>query len=282
MDIEEFYDENPARRSSAEFEYGSDWSDATGARWALSWVQATGEVYVMNEAVEPIITDMFGDEHVQRMPTKLLTVLVLGVVETRGQLDQILAGWSDAMATPDSLAWVRDRLDHGPPTGQPDTPSFDLPYEVGGDNDPSSVVITTAIKALHVHVPRSETSKLVAYQEQALVAGSEPTAEWHRAYACARWAERLVATPEHGHLAADAAKAIEIVRELGVTFGAEIRDLEYLPFGKSVSPHFQIELAWVHEAVHVAARVAEKIGWNNVPWEALIEEMLAVPAAPKH
>ena len=32
---------------------------------------------------------------------------------------------------------------------------------------------------------------------------------------------------------------------------AEVRDLEFLPFGKSVSPRFQVELAWVLEAVHV-------------------------------
>jgi hypothetical protein len=281
VDIEEFYDENPARRASAEFEYGSDWSDATGARWALSWVKATGELYVMTEAVEPIITDMFGDEHLQRMPTKLLTVLVLGVVDTRARLDQVLAGWSNAMATPESLAWVRDRIAHGAPTGQQDTVSLDIAYELGGDDDSSSVVITTAIKALHEKVPPSEAPKLVAYQERALVAGSDPTAEWHRAYACARWAEQMVATPAHRHLTGDAAKAIEIVRELGVTFGAEVRDLEYLPFGKGVSPHFQIELAWIYEAVHVAARVGEKIGWGAVPWDALVESMLAIPAAPK-
>jgi hypothetical protein len=276
VDIEEFYDENPVRRASEEFEYGSDWSDATGVRWALSWVKATGELHAMAEAAEPIVTDMFGDEHLQRMPTNLLTVLVLGVVDTRPRLDQILSGWANAMATADSLAWVRDRLAHGPPTGQHDAASADIAFEISGDDDRASVVILTAITALHEKVPPSETAKLVGYQQQALIAGSDPTAEWHRAYACARWADQIVAMPTHHHLAADAARALEIVRELGVTFGAEVRDLEYLPFGKAVSPHFQIELTWVYEAVHVAAKVAEKIGWDALGWEQLVQSMLDI------
>ena len=276
VDIEQFYDKNPARRASEEFEYGSDWSDAAGLRWGLSWVKATGELYAMTEAAEPIVTDPFGDEHLQRMPTKLLTVRVLGVVDTRARLDQILSGWANAMGMADGLAWVRDRLAHGPPAGSQDAASADIAVEVPGDDDRTSAVILTAIKALHQKVPPSETPKLVGYQEQALIAGSDPTMEWHRAYACARWAEQIVGLPAHHHLAADAAKALEIVREVGVTFGSEVRDLEYLPLGKAVSPHFQTELAWVYEAVHVAAKVAEKIGWDAVGWEQLVQNMLDI------
>ena len=266
----------PTRRASEEFEYGSDWSDAAGVRWGLSWVKATGELYAMTEPREPIVRDPFGDEYLQRMPTKLVTVRVLGVVETRPRLDQILSGWTNAMGTADSLAWVRDRVAHGPPAGSQDAASADMAVDVPGDDDRASAVILTAIKALHEKVPPSETPKLVAYQEQALVAGSDPTMEWHRAYACARWAEQIVAKPAHRHLAADAAKALEIVREVGVTFGSEVRDLEYLPSGKAVSPHLQTELAWVYEAVHVAANVAEKIGWDAVGWEQLVQSMLDI------
>ena len=280
MDIEEFYDENPARRGSEEFEYGSDWSDANGARLELSWVESTGELYTMMEPVEPIISDMFGDEHLQSMPTRLLVVEVLGVVAPRRQLDVLLHGWADAMGQADSLSWVRDRLAHGPATpGLEDAESSDVAFEVGAGDDRSSVIVSSAIKALHKVLPSSETSKLVAYHEQALTVGADPKAEWHRAYACARWAEEIVAIPAHHHLAADAARALEVVREIGVTLGAEIRDIEYLPFGKSVSPRFQTELAWVYEAVHVAEKAAEKNGWDAIPWEQLLQNMLDIPAS---
>ena len=278
MDVEEFYDENPARRGSEEFEYGSDWSDANGARLELSWVEATGELYTMMEPSEPIITDMFGDQHLQAMPSKLLVVEVVGVVATRPELDVLLRGWTNAMGKPNSLSWVRDRLADGPATsGADDSVSPDIAFEVGGGDGRSSVIVSSAIKALHEVLPSAETPKLVAFHEQALTAGADPKAEWHRAYACARWADQIVALPAHHHLGADAARALEIVREVGVTIGAEIRDIEYLPFGRSVSPQFQTELAWVYEAVHVAEKAAEKSGWDAVPWEQLLHNMLDIP-----
>jgi hypothetical protein len=110
MDIEEFYDANPARRSSEEFGYGRDWSDADGGRCELLWIQATGELYMMREPAEPIMEDPFGDAFVAPMPANILTVDVLAEVKTRAEVDQLLEGWETAMATPNSLAWVRDRL----------------------------------------------------------------------------------------------------------------------------------------------------------------------------
>ena len=42
MDIETFYEQNEARRESAEFEFGSEWTDASDNEYELSWVEATG------------------------------------------------------------------------------------------------------------------------------------------------------------------------------------------------------------------------------------------------
>ena len=47
MDLETFYESNEARRESAEFEYGDDWTDGAGNHYELSWVEATGELYLM-------------------------------------------------------------------------------------------------------------------------------------------------------------------------------------------------------------------------------------------
>jgi hypothetical protein len=110
MDIEEFYDADPRRRSSDETEFGREWSDANGLRTELSWVADTGELYAMAEPSEPVIMDPVGDTVVPQLDVKLVTVEVLGVVPDREVLDRLLAGWEDEMGKPKSLQWVRERL----------------------------------------------------------------------------------------------------------------------------------------------------------------------------
>jgi hypothetical protein len=110
MDIEEFYDANPVRRSSEEFEFGRDWSDAQGNRAEISWIRDTGELYVMTAPVEPIVSDPVGDEFVQPLPTEAVGVAVLQVIPTLERVEELLTGWAAAMSQPQSLDWVRDRL----------------------------------------------------------------------------------------------------------------------------------------------------------------------------
>jgi hypothetical protein len=281
MDIEAFYDENPARRASEEFEFGRDWSDATGARCEVSWVRDTGELYVMVEPSEPIIPDGLGDEFLQRMPTELLTVDLLGVVPTRDALDQTLAGWPSAMPKPNSVAWIRERLAAGPSasTGGHPTAEREEPAELPGASDTSSFMVSTLIESLRNSLPESELAKLVPYERQAIQAGSDRTAEWHRAFACARWTEEIVALPAHHQLGSEARKAVQIVKEVADTAGWEMINLGRLPLGIGVSPRFEAELTWVTEAVHVAERVADTVGWQAVPWEKLLQDVLNVPAA---
>ncbi len=110
MDIEEFYDENPARRTSEEFEFGRDWHDADGNRAEVSWVQDTGELYCMREPTEPIEIDTLGGEYLHPLPEKELVVEVLGNLPTLEAVESALSGWSDAMNDPNSLAWLQARV----------------------------------------------------------------------------------------------------------------------------------------------------------------------------
>jgi hypothetical protein len=114
MDIEEFYDADPRRRQSAEVEFGRDWSDDTGGRSEVSWVADTGELYLMNEPIEPLYSDGLGDVEVQHVKAEDMTVEILTVVPTRDALDAMLDGWQDAMPEPNSVAWVRERVLHPP------------------------------------------------------------------------------------------------------------------------------------------------------------------------
>jgi hypothetical protein len=116
VDIEEFYDADPRRRSSAEVELGEDWHDAHGVRYELSWVEDTGELYVMREPVPGGWVTPFGGIHVfgahsvDEQEVEGMTVAVVGTVGTRREVDRILSGWEGAMPASDSVAWLVGRL----------------------------------------------------------------------------------------------------------------------------------------------------------------------------
>jgi hypothetical protein len=98
MDIEEFYDQDSRRRASDETEFGREWSE-NDLRFEVSWVADTGELYVMAEPSSR-----------REISTESVTVEVLGVITGRDAINSVLAGWREAMAKPDSLAWVRGRV----------------------------------------------------------------------------------------------------------------------------------------------------------------------------
>ena len=111
MDIEEFYSADERRRQSAEVEFGTNWFDAKGNRYELSWVEDTGELYVMLELLPEVDTwTPFGDVEVENMPVDRVLVVVVGHVPTLQQVESILAGWPDQMAKPDGISWVAERL----------------------------------------------------------------------------------------------------------------------------------------------------------------------------
>jgi hypothetical protein len=121
MDIETFYEADERRRRSEEIELGTDWYDAAGARYEVSWVCDTGELYVMREPLVPLVDDPFGDIFRGRLPTDELTVAVVAWIADRARLEAILTGWPDEMAKPDGISWLAERLRQaGVPRQAPD------------------------------------------------------------------------------------------------------------------------------------------------------------------
>ena len=110
MDTEAFYEQNEARRESAEFEFGSEWTDASDNEYELSWVEATGELYLMVEPEADVNEDMFGDFMVSDEAVNDLTVVVIGKVPSLAGLEDQLLGWEDAMLEENSLAWLYERF----------------------------------------------------------------------------------------------------------------------------------------------------------------------------
>ena len=110
MDIEAFYEQNEARRESAEFEFGSEWTAASDNEYELSWVEATGELYLMVEPEAIVNEDIFGDFLVSDEAINALTVVVIGKVASLAGLEDQLRGWEDAMLEENSLAWLYERF----------------------------------------------------------------------------------------------------------------------------------------------------------------------------
>jgi hypothetical protein len=112
MDIEQFYDDDERRRASAEIEFGGEWLDHAGVRFSLSWVEDTGELYVMREPAAPEWEDPFGGihVHVKDAPTSGMEVVVLGVVGDRAAVEHALTGWEQEVGKPGSVHWLRDHL----------------------------------------------------------------------------------------------------------------------------------------------------------------------------
>jgi hypothetical protein len=64
----------------------------------------------MREPAPRIAEDLFGDEFSGSLPLDAVTVAVVGWVPTRDRLEEVLAGWQDAMTGAESLSWLATRL----------------------------------------------------------------------------------------------------------------------------------------------------------------------------
>ncbi|MBF6557018.1 MAG: hypothetical protein IVW52_12785 [Acidimicrobiales bacterium] len=123
MDIEEFYSTDERRRQSAEVELGTNWFDAKGNRYELSWVEDTGELYTMLELIpEADSFTPFGDIEVENLPVDRVLVMVVGHIPTLEGVEDILSGWPQQMTQPDGISWVAERLrENGVPAAAPPT-----------------------------------------------------------------------------------------------------------------------------------------------------------------
>lgn len=116
VDIEEFYDADPRRRRSAEVELGEDWHDSHGVRYELSWVEDTGELYVMREPAPSGWATPFGGIHARgahstdEQEVEGMVIDVVASIPSRQRLDEVLAGWEDAESSPDGIGWLVERL----------------------------------------------------------------------------------------------------------------------------------------------------------------------------
>jgi hypothetical protein len=133
-------------------------------------------------------------------------------------------------------------------------------------------------------LPEEEQEKLDGYAEQA--ATTTPKGDYHRARYCLRWAVHTAESPEHSHLSGLATRLKEKHKAwqdvwLGAWFGSEVevghgQAAREIPKDQKIGPGEDIELLWVEEATDVAKSAAEKSGWDAVPWEELLQQILKI------
>ena len=96
-------------------------------------MQDTGELYVMREPVPQVWEDPFGDALITEASVDNFTVSVVGLIPTHDKLEDVLAGWQDAIAAANGIEWLASRLrergisasgpaDAVPPGGEPGSP----------------------------------------------------------------------------------------------------------------------------------------------------------------
>ena len=126
------------RRQSAEVELGTNWFDAKGSRYELSWVEDTGELYTMLELIpEADSFTPFGDIEVENLPVDRILVMVVGYIGDPGEVEDVLSGWPERMAEPDGISWVAERLRANRRADRPPRP--DPPGRAGRGRAPYGV-----------------------------------------------------------------------------------------------------------------------------------------------
>ena len=148
----------------------------------------------------------------------------------------------------------------------------------------SSPIVKGLMNGLREILPEDEQTKLAAYEDQAERA--HPRGDLHRAWHCLHWAIEVTEQSKHSHLSGVGVRLKETYKAwqdvvLGTEFGSDVKmgtgnPSQEIKGEQKIGPGEDIELLWVGEAVSVATSAAEKSGWDSVPWQDLLREVLQI------
>ncbi|MGO8861652.1 MAG: hypothetical protein ACLQRH_12925 [Acidimicrobiales bacterium] len=135
-----------------------------------------------------------------------------------------------------------------------------------------SPIISYFVKEIERDLPAEEKEKLARYSDA--IAKTTHHGDFRRAWHCAEWAIRMAEGPSSSHLG-HIVKDLKELRKLekDSVFGA---DFGLRKDGGMFAPGEDAELQWVDDTVAVARARAERSGWEAVPWEDLLAELLAI------
>lgn len=122
-------------------------------------------------------------------------------------------------------------------------------------------------------MPEGQRAELATFDHT--VAGTTSEGDLRRAWRCAEWALQLVGHPDESVVKRRVHEIQEAYRLLkdstyGFAFGAAFRD--------GVGPGADVQAQWVERAVAVARETGAAVGWDQVPWQALLHELISMPS----
>jgi hypothetical protein len=148
----------------------------------------------------------------------------------------------------------------------------------------SSPIVRGLINNLREVLPEDQRPTLEHYAQQA--EALTPKGDFKRARYCLHWAIKTAESPKHSHLSGVAIRLKETHKAwqdiwLGTEFGSQVeagvgQASHEVKGDQKIGPGEDIELLWVEEATDVAKSAGEKSGWENVPWEDLVQEVLKI------
>jgi hypothetical protein len=148
----------------------------------------------------------------------------------------------------------------------------------------ASPIVKGLMNNLRDILPEDQLPTLEGYTQRA--EASTPKGDFKRARFCLHWAIKTAESPAHSHLSGLAIRLKETHSSwqdiwLGAEFGTQAEvgkgQVSYEVKGdQKIGPGEEIELLWVEEATDVAKSAAAKSGWENVPWEQLLEDVLKI------
>jgi hypothetical protein len=136
-----------------------------------------------------------------------------------------------------------------------------------------SPIISYFVREIGSSLPVAEKEKLATYSSA--VAKTTHHGDFKRAEHCAQWAVQMAERSSSSKLD-HFVKHLEELRKLekDSVFGAEFGVMRV--GGSGVGPGEDVEIQWADDAVAIAKSEGERVGWEMVPWENLLKEMLAV------
>jgi hypothetical protein len=134
-----------------------------------------------------------------------------------------------------------------------------------------SPIIAYLVEQLDLVLPEADKARLARHADA--VAQSTHHGDLHRAWHCAGWAVDLAERSATSHLG-EVTHVLKEAHKLWKDswFGAEFGIMK----ADGVGPGRDIEIQWVDDAAAIAASVGRESGWDTVPWENLLTELLAV------
>jgi hypothetical protein len=140
-----------------------------------------------------------------------------------------------------------------------------------------SPIIEVFVREVHASFPESEKNKLASHGEE--IAKTTSDGDPHRARLCARWAIKMADDKNQKHPRWEQLKERHQLWKdewFAIDFGLG----DALPGSGShhvvgkAEPLEDVRIEWVENAVAVAKRLGEEDGWENSPWEELLEVLI--------